>query len=699
MDSTHSNHSNNPDNRFRNQRPLPRLRGGSMRRAASGERRPAEQFPAPKSTHTLSQSAPFGDRWAAAHPDARLSLRPKLYASDTKRPHTTPRPAVGISRAAQKSTVRPRSSAARNRPPKRRPIPESALVSKETRRQTQHLPPVAPGNIRIIPLGGVEEIGKNMTVFETSDDIIVVDAGLQFRDEDTPGIDYIIPNTHYLEERKEKIRGLLITHGHLDHIGAIPYIMSKIGNPPIYSRQFTTYMIARRQEEFAHLPPLDVKMIEKDSTITLGKMRVRFFGVSHAIPDSMGIAIETPHGDVVHTGDLRVDNKDGVPTEAEQKEFGKFKDHTTLALLADSTNVENPGFSLAEKKVIDNIEEVIKTVHGRLIIGTFSSQVERIIKIVGVCEKYGKKVVIEGRSMKTNIEVAKLAGLLKPKEGTLISVQDIENYPPSKIVAIVTGSQGEEFAALMRMGNLTHKHFKIHKGDTVLLSSSVIPGNETGVQKIKDNLSRQGANIIHYRISEIHASGHANRDELAWIHKQIHPKFFIPIHGHHYMLRVHADVAMSGGIPEENIVVPDNGMIIEICENGGAIAPLKEKAPSNIVMVDGFSVGDIQEVVIRDRQALAQDGMFVVVVVLDANSGKVRKSPDLISRGFVYLRESQELLKDTRNLVRKTAEDASRGMRPINFDFLKNQLTDTVSEFLFQKTNKRPIVIPVILGV
>lgn len=701
-----------PPNNDNNSRPFIRIgkpRGGSMHAANNPSRRPFSGGVAARSGSNAANSNTRRRRAGSARAFGIRANEPISHSNREQKSHArahehsggtiapTAQKRIGDRHTSDRNAKRPRP-AGRGRPPKRRPIPESSLVSKESRRLTEHFPPIAEGDIRIIPLGGVEEIGKNMTAFETADDLVVVDAGLQFRDEDTPGIDYIIPNTQYLEERKDKIRALLVTHGHLDHIGAISYIMPKIGNPPIYSRQFTTYMIAKRQEEFAHLPPLDLRVIEKDQTITLGKMRLRFFGVSHAIPDSMGISIETPYGDVVHTGDLRVDNKDGVPTDEEQEEFAKFKKHKSLLLLADSTNVENPGFSLAEKRVIDNIEEVIKSVRGRLIIGTFSSQVDRIIKIINVCERHNKKVIIEGRSMKTNIEVAKLAGLLKPKEGTLIPVQDIDSYPPDRIVAIVTGSQGEEFAALMRMGTLAHKYFKIRKGDTVLLSSSIIPGNEMGVQRIKDNLSRQGAKIVHYRISEVHASGHANRDELAWIHRQINPKFFIPIHGHHYMLRVHADVAQSVGIPEENIVVPDNGMLIEI-RKGEKMVTLKEKAPSNIVMVDGFSVGDIQEVVIRDRQALAQDGMFVVVVVLDVNSGKVRKSPDLISRGFVYLRESQDLLHDARNLVRRTVEEGSRDTRPINFDYLKNQITDTVSEFLFQKTNKRPIVIPVILGV
>lgn len=564
--------------------------------------------------------------------------------------------------------------------------------------ETVKIPP--PGdNIRIIPLGGVEEIGKNMTVVEYKDDIIVIDAGFQFEEEETPGIDYILPNTKYLEERKEKIRGLIITHGHLDHIGAIPYIMDKIGNPPIYSRLLTTVMIKKRQEEFPHLPELDIRVVEKEETITLGGLKIRFFAVSHTIPDSMGIIIDTPYGSIVHTGDLRVDNDNGVPTESEEKEFSRFKKENILALLTDSTNVERTGFSLSERVVNQNVEEIIKNTKGRLIIGTFASQLERIIKMVEIAEKYNKKVIIEGRSMKTNVEIARYLKLLNTKENTLIPIEDVENYPPDRIVVIATGAQADEFAALARMGTKAHKYLKINKTDTVLLSSSIIPGNERAVQRLKDNLSRQGAKIIHYRIADVHASGHANRDEMMWIHSRINPKFFIPIHGYHHFLRVHSQIAFDRGMKEANVIVPDNGSVIEITDKGEKIKVLKEKAPSGLILVDGFSIGDIQEVVIRDRQMLSKDGMFVIIASINPKTGRLRKSPDIISRGFVYLRESQDLLNQTRLIIKKTIEDTTRGMNPLDLDYTKTTLVDNIGRFLFQKTNKRPIVIPVLIGV
>lgn len=561
------------------------------------------------------------------------------------------------------------------------------------------IPALEPGNIRIIPLGGVEEIGRNMTAVEMGDDIIIIDCGFQFREDDTPGIDYILPNTKYLEDRREKIKGMFITHGHLDHIGGIPYIIDRIGYPPIYTRRLTSVMIRKRQEEFPHLKPLDIHEVEKEDTVRVGDMRVKFFAVSHTIPDAMGIIVDTPHGLMVFTGDLRLDHIDGVPTEVEEKEFSYFTDKKVLFLAADSTNCEKPGFSIPERKVQQNLDEIIAKSTGRLIIGTFSSQLERIMRMLEAAERAGKKVLIEGRSMKVNVEIVKHLGMLKVNDKTFIDAAQIEHVPDSKLVILATGAQGDEFAALMRIAMKTHKYVKIKKGDTIVLSSSIVPGNERSVQKLKDNLSRQGAKIIHRETMDVHASGHANRDETFWIHQKINPRFFMPLHGYHYMLRVHGDIAKACGRAEDEIIIPDNGALIEIQDEGQKIVRLKETAPAGLRLVDGFSVGDIQEVVIRDRNVLAQEGMFVIIATVNPKNGRLRKSPDIISRGFVYLRESQELLQQARIIVKKTIEDSAKGQQPVNFDFVKNNVTDTVARFLFEKTNKRPIVIPVILGV
>lgn len=561
------------------------------------------------------------------------------------------------------------------------------------------VPPLEDGVVRVIPLGGVEEIGKNMTVIEYKDTIVVVDAGIQFKEESTPGIDFILPNTRYLEENRHKVKAIVITHGHLDHIGAIPYIMEKIGNPPLYSRNLTTLMIRKRQEEFPHLAPLDIRIVEKDDKIPVGDLKLKFFAVTHTIPDSMGVMIETPFGNIVHTGDLKLDHEEGVPSSFEEDEFKKLAKENNLLLMADSTNVERPGFSIPERRVHDNLTEIIKKTEGRIIIAAFSSLIERLIHIINVAEGLGKKVVIDGRSMKNNVDIAREAGMLKVKRDTIIPIENMDDYPPDRIIILATGAQGDEFASLMRAANKNHKYLKIGKRDTVVLSSSIVPGNERSVQKLKDNLSRQGARLIHYQVSDVHSSGHANREETAWIHKMVNARFFVPVHGYHYMLRVHAEIAHSVGTPEKNIVIPDNGAVIEFFNNGTEVRVREESAPRNLVLVDGFSVGDIQEVVIRDRQLLAQDGIFVIIASVETATGRVRKSPDIISRGFVYLRESQEMLRTARAIAKKTIEDNTIGVKAINFDYVRDKTTDAVSKYLFQETAKRPIVLPVILGV
>lgn len=588
---------------------------------------------------------------------------------------------------------------------RRPPHPGAPLVPVDTELKTSHIPDVAPGVIRVIPLGGVEEIGKNMTAIEIGNDIIVIDAGMFFSNESTPGIDYVIPNTRYLEERKDKIRALIITHGHLDHIGGVSLVLSRIGNPPVYSRNLTVLMMKKRHSEFPHLPAMNAITVEKDDKIKLGELNVRFWGVTHTIPDSMGIIIETPYGDIVTPGDYKLDQIDGVVSESEEKEYSQFDNSNNLLLMTDSTNVENEGFALAEIKVHQGLEAILHRINGRIIIAAFASHITRLIKLIQIAEDMGKKVVLEGRSMKTNVEVAIAAGLLKPNKGTLISVEEMENYPPNRILVLITGAQGEEFGALNRAANKTNKKFVLRKGDTIVLSASIVPGNERPVQAMKDGLSRQGVKIISFRTPGeefVHATGHGNKEDIKWLHRKIKERFFIPIHGHHYHLELHKELAIEIGIPESNIIVPDNGSIIEITDNGTKIGVRKEKAPSSPMMVDGFSIGDEQNVVIRDRQLLAEDGMFVIMIVIDSKTGMLRKSPDIISRGFIYLKlkESQELLRQTRMLIKRTVETSNSKMMDMNtLDNLKNNLSEGVSKYLFQKTAKRPLVIPVILSM
>lgn len=571
------------------------------------------------------------------------------------------------------------------------------------------IPPVEEDVIRIIPLGGVEEVGRNMLLIESKDDIIVLDIGFHFIDEEgAMGADFTLPNFKYLEERKSKIRAVVITHGHLDHIGGIPYIIDRIGNPPIYGQFLTTLMIKKRQEEFAGMKPLDLRVVDQDTKIKFNQLALGFFPVFHSIPDSMGAIIGTPYGNILVSGDMKLEHEKGKPTAKEEKKWGALGKEKNLLMIADSTNAEVPGFSIEEKEVQKNIEEIIRTVKGRLVIGTFASQFDRMIKIVEICERYNKKIVIEGRSMKNNIEIAKLANMLKPKDTTFITSQEIENYPPDKIVIIATGAQGEEHAALMRIATGRDKNLKFTSKDTVLLSSSVIPGNEVNIQKLKDNLYRHDLKLIHYGMSEVHSGGHARQEDLVWINKTVNPKFFMPGYGNHSMLRIHAQIINErNNFPKENIVVPDNGMIVEVVDKGAKITVRKEKAPSSMMVVDGLTVGDVQDVVVRDRVMLAQDGMFVIIALLDQKTGKLKKSPDLISRGFVYLKENQELLRQVRIIIKKSVEDATMKMPVRNnladssgdFDNIKAALGENVSKFLYQKTAKRPLVIPVILSV
>lgn len=586
----------------------------------------------------------------------------------------------------------------RPRPPRRGSVKVAHAAASMTRRQHTPIPPIGETVVRIIPLGGVEEIGRNMTAIEIGNDIFVLDCGFQFREEETPGVDYILPNTGYLEERRDKVRGLLISHGHLDHIGGIPYILDRIGNPTIYTRRLTGMMIKKRQEEFAASAPVQIREVEKDEVIRMGNHTVRFFGVTHTVPDSMGIIIETKWGDVVFTGDIKLNHKDGTPSEEEQREFGIFKNRNVLCLLMDSTNVWQPGFSIPEANVYATLEKIITESKGRLIIAMFASHLERLIRVMQFAEQNAKKVVIDGRSMRTNIEIARELGLIKYRDETVINVEDLDRFPPERIVILATGAQGDEFASLARIGNKSHKYIRLHPHDTIVLSSSVIPGNERAVQKLKDNLSRQGARIITYHASDVHASGHGNREEAVWIHKQIRPKFFVPVHGYHYMLRVHADVAEELGVPRENIIVPDNSSIIEII-GGEKIALLPMKAPNELRVVEGHTVSELSDVLMRDRKALGQEGFCVVVATVDRRSGRLHKSPDIISRGFVYLRDNKDLMDQTRLIIRKSVETAMKNPRAADLDNARENLAEDVARFLLMKTQKRPIVIPVIVSI
>ncbi len=552
-------------------------------------------------------------------------------------------------------------------------------------------------NLRIIPLGGLGEVGRNMMLLEYGGKILIIDVGFRLPEEDMPGIDYIIPNTGYLRGKERNILGIIFTHGHYDHIGALPYLLPRIGKMPIYASRLTKGIILKRQEEFPNQPKLEIEEVKDGSKIKLGPFVIEFFRQNHNIPDNFGLFIQTPVGNLLHTSDFKFDSSpiNDLPTNFKKlKEIGKRK---ILLLLSDSTGAENEGHSLSEKKIFENLEKIFKEAEGRIISSTFASHINRIQQLIALAEKYGRKVIIEGRSMVNNTEIARNLRFIKTKKGTIVRANKMRNLPDSKITFICTGAQGEEGAVLMKIANREYKFLQLKKGDTVIFSSSVIPGNERTVQFLKDEFYRQGAKVFHYQMMDIHASGHAYQQELKQMIRIMKPKFFLPIHGQYSMLVRHAELAELEGISRKNIVVAENGQVITL--NSEKISISKERVPANYVMVDGLGIGDVGEVVLRDRQNLARDGMFVIVAVVDRQTGKVRGSPDIISRGFVYLRESKELLRETRKRVIGIVNRAVGSGGAVNWTYVKDEIRNKIGEFLFSRTKRRPMVLPVVIEV
>lgn len=579
--------------------------------------------------------------------------------------------------------------------PRRQSSPDSAFVAPTV------LPsPIAKGKLRIIPIGGMEEVGRNMTVLEYEDDIIVIDMGLQFPEENMPGIDYIIPNIAYLMPRRKNIRGVIITHAHYDHIGGIPHIMPRLGKDiTLFGTDITLAIINKRQDDYQEISgSLKTREIANNTRVKLGVFECTFFGVSHNVPGSIGVIVKTPVGIIVHTGDFKLDLKSDISGHTEIDKIKALGEKNVLALMSDSTNAREPGHQFSEHEIKTELETIIAKAKGRLIIGTFASLLGRLQQIIQLAERHKKKVVIEGRSMRTNIEIASQLGYMKFDKNTVIPVQEIKDYPPHKIIVLATGAQGESNAVLMRIVNKEHRFLRIQAGDTVVFSSSVIPGNERSVQYLTDKLYRDGAEVINYKMLDIHAGGHAKQEDLKLMVTLIKPKYLIPIEGNHSFLRIHAKIARDTGFPEDKIIIADNGQIIESAD-ANELVLTKEFAPANYVFVDGLGVGDVEEVVLRDRQMLAGDGMFVIIAVVDSQTGKVRGSPDIISRGFVYLRESKELLHEARGRIRRVIEETTEKMHPLNLAYVKDKIREHIGQFLFVKTQRRPMVLPVIIEV
>ena len=559
--------------------------------------------------------------------------------------------------------------------------------------------------IRIIPLGGLGEVGRNMMLVEwfdrltTSEQILIIDMGFRMPEENMPGVDFLIPNIEYLRNKRDKIAGIVFSHGHYDHIGAVPYLIDKIWSPRLrmFAAPLARAIILKRQEEFPNLPKLNIETAKDGFKVQLGPFQVEFFKQNHNIPDDLGIFIATPEGNIIYTSDFKFDP---TPVNDLPTDFQKLKNiggRKILLLMQDSTGAEEEGHSLSEKTIEGNLEEIFRRSQGRIIAATFSSLINRVQQLISLSEKYGRRVCLEGYSMKTNAEIGRVLGYIKAKKGTLVSTKEIINSPDSKVTVICTGAQGEAEAVLMRIATGAHRFLKLKKGDSVILSSSVIPGNERTVQFLKDGILRQGTKVFHYKMMDIHAGGHAQREELREMIRMMNPQFFLPVHGQYSMLIANADLAREVGVPEKNIAVAENGNIVNVSRRGISIE--KNQVPANYIMVDGLGVGDIGEIVLRDRQMLAEDGMFVIVAIVDRTTGKVKGSPDIISRGFVYLRESKDLLFETRKKAIEIINKTTGSGKAVNWIYVKDELRNKIGDFLFTKTERRPMVLPVVIEV
>lgn len=552
--------------------------------------------------------------------------------------------------------------------------------------------------LKVIPLGGIEEVGENMTILEYGDDILVIDMGLGFPDETMPGVDYIIPNTKYLEENKKRIRGVIITHGHLDHIGAIPYIMPKIGDPPIYTMKLSAEFVKKRLEEFHLLGRSQIHDLNVDAVLTLGNFRIRFFRLNHNIPDGIGLAINTPAGLLVYATDWKFDHTpvDGRPTEFHK--LAKFGDEGVALLMSDSINAEKQGYSISEKALGDTIDRIMQDAKGRVIFATFSTLISRIQQVINAAHKTNRKLVVIGRSMVNNVEICISTGYLTlPAKGMIVKMEQARKLPDSQVIVLTTGSQGEEAAGLARIARGEHKTISIKKGDTVVVSASPIPGNERSVSSVLSNLARQGAKVLYNKTLDIHSSGHGNQEDKKLMLSLTKPKYFMPIHGEHHMLVAHGDIAISMGMPEENVYTLDNGQMLELTTSGVKVS--EAKIPTGYVFVDGLGVGDIGEVVLRDRQVMSKDGMFVIILLIDKSTGKLVGQPDIISRGFIYMKGSEDLLKEVKHEVRKVVETKGKMKSEPNWSFIRSEVRDSIGDFLFQRTERRPMILPVVLEV
>ena len=548
--------------------------------------------------------------------------------------------------------------------------------------------------LKIISLGGLNEIGKNLTVYEYGGDIIIVDVGMGFPDDDMYGIDVVIPDFTYLIKNQDRIRGIFLTHGHEDHIGSIPYLLRSV-NVPIYATRMTAGLVRLKLEEHRLADKTKLITCEAGEVVKAGKFSVEFIHVNHSIADAVAFAIKTPVGTVVHTGDFKIDTtpiQGGMTDLARLGELGK---KGVLALLADSTNVERPGFTKSERSVGASFDALFRGCDNRIIVTTFASNVDRLQQVISVAAKYGRKVAVTGRSMENAMKVSVELGYMKIPDGVLVDVNHIKSLPDNKVCIITTGSQGETMSALTRMAFNTHKQVEIRAGDRVILSASAIPGNENAIGSVINELYRKDAEVINERSGPLHVSGHACQEELKIIHALVKPKFFIPVHGEQRMLKTHSKLAQDMGMDPRRIIISDIGKVIELTPNS---AKINGTVPAGKVFVDGYGVGDVGSVVLRDRKHLAEDGMIVVVVSMSSEDGSVVSGPDIITRGFVYVKESEGLMEDLRRVAVGALEECQRE-RCTDWSAIKTEIKTDLSNFLYKKTKRNPMILPVIMEV
>lgn len=552
----------------------------------------------------------------------------------------------------------------------------------------------AKAKLKLIPLGGLQEIGKNMFVIEYKDTIIVIDCGLMFPDEGMLGIDLVIPDISYLLKNKEKVRGIILTHGHEDHIGALPYVLRQI-NVPIYGTKLTLGLVESKLKEHTTLPEVSMNIIKPKDVIKLGDFDIEFIKTNHSIADSVGLAIHTPLGTILHTSDFKIDYQ---PVDGELIDLHRFAElgkKGVLVMLADSTNVEREGYSMSESTVGHNFTELFSNAKQRILVATFASNIHRIQQVINTSVQTGRKVAISGRSMVNVINVASELGYLDIPENVLIDIDRIDKYPPEKITLITTGSQGEAMSALTRMASSDHRKVDIVPGDTVIISATPVPGNEKLVSRVINQLFKKGADVIYEALADVHVSGHAYQEELKLMQALIKPKFFIPVHGEYRHLLQHAQLAEKMGVPKENIFIADNGTVMEFTKESGRI---NGTVMAGRVLVDGLGVGDVGNIVLRDRKHLSQDGLIVVVVTLSKESGLVVAGPDIISRGFVYVRESEDLMEEAKSVIKEALSECEE-KKVTEWGTIKSIIKDNLKEFIYQKTKRNPMILPIIMEI